>query len=157
MEKKAINNVIVSYNNMLTWYCTLIAGTSLLMSCNEPNFNTFVKNTKLHDFSVLPEQIEGERLNISLYNSIFTNFELGEEYYYALNDSHNDDLIAGEIPECSEIYFINDKGEEDCKTFENLLFLLGRLSISEDYESFLFKYENDEYEYILLNNYQMLI
>jgi DNA/RNA endonuclease G (NUC1) len=126
--------------------------SAILMSCSSPDFNTYVENSKVYDFSIDIEQLEGEIIDIADYNLIFID-DNDNEFHYALNGEQLDDNVAGEIPEVSEINTINEDGSEGYETFENQLSILGKLSISEDYETFLFKFEDYEYEYINLNNY----
>jgi hypothetical protein len=113
-------------------------------------FDVYVKNIKLYTSPLLPENFKNEefvRIDIPTYNKVFVNYVYGEQYYYNSKGEHYDDNVSGYMAE----YSINkDITKEQYKNYAGIF---GRLFLNSNFETFIFKYETYDSEYVILNNY----
>lgn len=115
-------------------------------------FETYSKKTKIYSAPVSFDKLEAkETISVKEYNDIFVNYKFGEQYYFDVNGEYDDDDVARYVAETSGSS--NAYSEQSETVFYNKVYILGKLDLSTEYETFIFKIEQYRHEYILLNNY----
>ncbi|NDV65449.1 hypothetical protein [Bacteroides sp. 224] len=116
-------------------------------------FDTYIKS-KIYSYPVEFKTLSPlESIPISTYNKIFVNYQFGEQYYYNIKGNYDDDDVARHISEKSEYTILDKNFNEITSVYNNKIYLLGKLGLSTEYETLIFRVEQYRDEYILLNNY----
>ena len=108
----------------------------------QAQFEQLLNNSNSYSFPVdLKKLPNGQQIRISEYNKLFLNYTFGEQYHYNIKGEYDDDRVAT---------FIHEKSAGN---YDNKLYLLGKLNLSSEYTTLIFKLIEYNNEYILLNNY----
>lgn len=114
-------------------------------------FDVYSEKIKLYSFPVFFDELSTkETISVKEYNNIFVNYKFGEQYFYDIDGEYDDDDVARYVAETSGNLSESNQSE---MLFHNKVYILGKLDLSKEYETFIFRIEQYRHDYILLNNY----